>query len=122
MEEGDMKEIISRTITLPGEGEIMERLRIVDMGPNNYMRDRFSRCFSSRAAGQRLNALGVAELFLDCVYEVSIPWPVMRGVLSVYVPSFIQALVAEIDEGVAEEAVRLHQEVIDNLCKKEVEV
>ncbi|MBP8590864.1 hypothetical protein KBI33_00120 [Candidatus Shapirobacteria bacterium] len=46
----------------------------------------------------------------------------MRGVLSVYVPSFIQALVAEIDEGVAEEAVRLHQEVIDNLCKKEVEV
>lgn len=101
-----------KAVTLPDTQEIMERLKRVEMGANDYMAERFYPLIAQEA-GRELIAQGVVMMLTLKIHDfVSSGYPpVMAGILQMYVPQLIDALVD--DKDVAEEAKRFHQEAMD---------
>ncbi|OGY24622.1 MAG: hypothetical protein A2Y57_01805 [Candidatus Woykebacteria bacterium RBG_13_40_7b] len=105
-----------KAVTLPSAEEIMSRLKKLDMGANDYMAERFYPLIAQEA-GRKLVARGVVMVLALKIHDfMSIGYPpVMTGILHMYVPQFIDALVD--DKDVAEEAKRFHQEAMDTARK-----
>ena len=99
-------------VTLPNSEETMSRLAKVEMGANDYMAERFYPLIA-QAAGRELVAQGVVMMLTLKIHDfVSSGYPpVMSGILHMYIPQLIDALVD--DKDVAKEAKRFHQEVMD---------
>jgi len=106
-----------KVVTLPDEQEIMERLKKMEMGANDYMAERFYPLIAQEA-GRELVAQGVVLMLTLKIHDfLSSGYPsVMTGLLHMYVPQLIDALVD--DKDVAEEAKRFHQEAM-NATRKE---
>jgi len=105
-----------KVVTLPSAEEIMSRLKKVDMGAKEYMEERFFPLICQEA-GRELVAQDVVMMFTLKIYDFmqsGYP-PVMTGILHMYVPQLIDALVD--DKEVAEEAKRFHQEAMDTTRK-----
>jgi len=101
-----------KVVTLPSAEEIMSRLRKVDMGANDYMAERFYPLIVQEA-GRELVAQGVVMMLTLKIHDFMSSGypPVMTGILHMYVPQLIDALVD--DKEIAEEAKRFHQEAMD---------
>jgi len=101
-----------KTITLPGAQEIMDRLRKLDMGANDYMAEKFYPLIAAEAEHELL-AQGVVMMLAIKIHEfVDSGYPAfMETILHMYVPQIIDVLVD--DQEVAEEAKRFHQAAID---------
>jgi len=102
----------NKVVTLPNAQEIKERLEKVDMGGNDYMAERFYPLIA-QDAGRELVAQGVIMMLTLKIHDFVLSgYPsVMFGILHMYVPQLIDALVD--DKTVAEEAKRFHQESMD---------
>lgn len=99
-------------VVLPNAEEIMNRLKKVNMGANDYMTERFFP-FIAQEAGRELVAQGVVMMLTLKIYDFmqsGYP-PAMEGILHMYVPQLIDALVD--DKEVAEEAKCFHKEAIN---------
>ncbi len=100
-------------IILPDKEEIINRLKKVEMGVYNYMTEQFYPLIAQEG-GRKLIARDVVIMLTikihyfvqSCGYL-----PMMEGVLHMYVPQFIDALID--DKDVADQAKHLHQEAID---------
>lgn len=101
-----------KVVTLPSAEEIMSRLSKVEMGANDYMAERFYPLIAHEA-GRELVAQGVVMMLTLKIHDFMSSGypPVMTGILHMYVPQLIDALVD--DKDVAEEAKRFHQEAMD---------
>lgn len=101
-----------KVVTLPSAEEIMSRLNKVEMGASDYMAKRFYPLIAQEA-GRELVAQGVVMMLTLKIHDfVSSGYPpVMSGILHMYVPQLIDALVD--DKDVAEEAKRFHQEAME---------
>lgn len=101
-----------KVVTLPSAEEIMNRLKKVEMGANDYMAERFYPLIAQEA-GRELVAQGVVMMLTLKIHDFMSSGypPIMTGILHMYVPQLIDALVD--DKDVAEEAKRFHQKVMD---------
>jgi len=101
-----------KVVTLPSAEEIMSRLSKVEMGANDYMAERFYPLIAQEG-GRELVAQGVVMMLTLKIHDFMSSGypPVMTGILHMYVPQLIDALVD--DKDVAEEAKRFHQEAMD---------
>jgi len=109
--------MINKVVTLPNEQEIVDRLKKVDIGANGYMAERFYPLIAAEA-GRELVAQGIIIMLTLKIYNFTHSGypPAMEGVLHMYVPQFVDALID--DPEVAEEAKRLHQSIMDATRKE----
>lgn len=101
-----------KVVTLPNAQEIMERLKKVGMGADDYMAERFYPLIAAEG-GRELVAQGVVMMLTLKIHDFvhsGYP-PVMEGILHMYVPQLIDALVN--DPEIAKEAKSFHQEAMD---------
>jgi hypothetical protein len=99
-------------VILPNAEEIMNRLKKVNMGANDYMMERFYPLIAQEA-GRELVAQGVVMMLTLKIYDFmqsGYP-PSMEGILHMYVPQLIDALVD--DKEVAQEAKSFHKEAMN---------
>lgn len=101
-----------KVVTLPSAEEIMSRLSKVEMGASDYMAERFYPLIAQEA-GRELVAQGVVMMLTLKIHDFMSSGypPVMTGILHMYVPQLIDALVD--DKEIAEEAKSFHQEAMD---------
>lgn len=103
-----------QVITLPDAEEIVARLK--KAYNDSYMAERFYPLIAQEA-GRELVAQGVVLMLSLKIHDFVASGypPVMTGILHMYVPQFIDALVD--DKDVAEEAKRFHQEAMNTTRK-----
>lgn len=101
-----------KVVTLPSEEEIMARLKEVDMGAKGYMAERFYPLIAQEG-DRELVAGGVVMMLTLKIHDfVASGYPPnTAGILHLYVPALIDALVD--DQEIAEEAKQFHQEAMD---------
>jgi len=103
-----------KVITLPDAKEIMNRL--TKAYDDAYMAERFYPLIAQEA-GHELVAKGIVMMLTLKIHDFVASGypPVMTGILHMYVPQFIDALVD--DKDVAEESKRFHKEAMDSTRK-----
>jgi len=105
-----------KVVTLPSAEEIMSRLQKVDMGANDYMTERFFPLIAQEAS-RELVAQGVVMMLMLKIHDFMSSGypPAMIGILHMYVPQLIDALVD--NKEIAEEAKRFHEEAMDAMSE-----
>lgn len=103
-----------KIITLPNAQEIVSRL--TKAYDDAYMAERFYPLIAQEA-GRELVAEGVVMMLALKIHDFVASGypPVMTGILHMYVPQFIDALVD--DKDVAETAKTFHKEAMDSTRK-----
>ena len=103
--------VSKKVVTLPSKEEIMKRLRPVH--DDAYMAERFLPLVAEKAAGKKLVAEGIVMMLSLAVADFvksGYP-PQMEGVLLLYMPMYIDALVD--DKEVAKTAKNFFSEAMD---------
>jgi len=102
-----------KTIVLPDRKEMLKRL--VAVSDESHFQERFYPILA-QSAGRELVASGVVMMLTLAIHDYTkgMP-PMMAGLVHMYVPQFIDALVD--DKEVAEQAKVFHKEAMDAVRK-----